>query len=125
MKLIVERKGRILGAQIVGKAGVDKRIDVIATAIYFGADIGDLEHLNLAYAPPFGSARDPVNIAGMVGSHILDGSVEPCYTKGDEIFLDVRAQEDYNMGHVDGAINMPLDDLRKAGQRQNLRYLLL
>jgi len=112
MKLIVESKGRILGAQIVGKAGVDKRIDVIATAISFGADVSDLEHLNLAYAPPFSSARDPVNIAGMVGSHILDGSVEPCYTKGDEIFVDVRTQEDYNMGHVDGAINMPLDDLR-------------
>jgi len=112
MKLIVERKGRILGAQIVGKAGVDKRIDVIATAIYFGADIGDLEHLNLAYAPPFGSARDPVNIAGMVGSHILDGSVEPCYTKGDEIFVDVRTEKEYRRGHVEGAVRVPVDELR-------------
>lgn len=113
MKLVVERKGRILGAQITGKAGVDKRIDVIATAIYFGADIRDLEHLNLAYAPPFGSARDPVNIAGMVGSHILDGSVEPCYTRGDEVFLDVRTEREYRRGHVDGAIHVPVDDLRE------------
>ena len=112
MKLIVESKGKILGAQIVGKDGVDKRIDVIATAIYFGADIRDLEHLNLAYAPPFGSARDPVNLAGMVGSHILDGSVESCYTKGDEIFVDVRTEREYKRGHVDGAIHVPVDDLR-------------
>ena len=112
MELIVERKGRVLGAQIAGRDGVDKRIDVIATAIYFGADIRNLEHLNLAYAPPFGSARDPVNIAGMVGSHIADGSVEPCYTKGDEVFVDVRTEREYKRGHVDGAIHVPVDDLR-------------
>lgn len=124
MKLIVERDGRILGAQIAGEDGVDKRIDVIATAIYFGANIRDLEHLNLAYAPPFGSARDPVNLAGMVGSHIVDGSVKPCYVENGETFIDVRTEREYKHGHADGAINIPVDNLRDRELERDREYVV-
>ena len=113
MKIVVEKGGRILGAQIAGRSGVDKRIDVLSTAIFFGADIRDLEHLNLAYAPPFGSARDPVNMAGLVGSHLVNGEVEPCYARNGGLFLDVRTDKEWESKHVENAIHMPMDVIRE------------
>ncbi len=119
IKLVFCRDGRILGAQAVGRQGVDKRIDVIATAMKMGATVRDLAGLELAYAPPFGSAKDPVNIAGYVASNILDGDMPVAYW--DEVekarasgsfILDVREPGEYRAGHIKGAVNIPLDDLR-------------
>lgn len=110
--------GKILGAQAVGQDGVDKRIDVIATALRHGLTVFDLEELELAYAPPFGSAKDPVNYAGFVASNYLQGDVDICHVedvlslKPGEILLDVRTPEEYMMGTIPGAINIPLQQLR-------------
>lgn len=122
IKLTVERNsGRVLGAQIVGQNGVDKRIDILATAMYAGMTVWDLEQLDLAYAPPFSSAKDPVNIAGMVASNIMRGEVvsyTPAEVKdmlnlGDEVqIVDVRTPREYNAGHLPGAVNIPVDELR-------------
>jgi len=122
MKLVAEKgSGRVLGAQVVGEEGVDKRIDVLATAIFFGAKIGDLGDLNLAYAPPFGAARDPVNQAGLVGSHLISGEVEayhPVRAKDqdgeDVVFLDVRTPKEWEKGTIPNALKIPVDELRKS-----------
>ncbi len=112
--------GKVLGAQIVGAKGVDKRIDVIATAIRGGMSVYDLEELELAYAPPFSSAKDPVNIAGFVAANILKGDMKMVdYRKALSCdrsmvnILDVRTDEEITeSGTVDGAILIPVDDLR-------------
>lgn len=112
--------GRILGAQIVGFEGVDKRIDVLATAIGAKMTDGDLRELDLAYAPPYSSAKDPVNMAGFVIGNIRDGVVKQYLWSGVEglpkdgsvILLDVRSAEEYGRGHIDGTLNIPLDSLR-------------
>lgn len=110
--------GRVLGAQIVGYDGVDKRIDVFATAIRAGMTVYDLEHLELAYAPPYGSAKDPVNMAGFVASNLLRGDVEFWYAEEypektvSGTIVDVRSPEEYAAWHVPGAINIPLGELR-------------
>ncbi len=113
--------GKILGAQIVGMNGVDKRIDVLATAIRAGMTVYDLEELELAYAPPYSSAKDPVNMAGFTASNILRGDVENIHwneldqmnTKS-EFLLDVRDDEEVEMRKVIGnAIHIPLNQLRK------------
>ncbi len=110
--------GALLGAQVVGYEGVDKRIDVLAVAIRAGMTVFDLEHLELAYAPPYGSAKDPVNYAGFVASNILRGDLSVCHYEdvinpGDNrIVLDVRTQLEFRKGNIPGAINIPLDDLR-------------
>ena len=127
IKLVVDRfTGRVLGAQIVGGAGVDKRIDVIATAIHARMTVEDLEDLDLAYAPPYSSAKDPVNIAGFVAANIHRGEVdaiEPdeleALLKREEIQLvDVRTPAERNKtGEVPGARLMPIDQLRElAGE---------
>lgn len=127
VKLVVDRfTGRVLGAQIVGGAGVDKRIDVIATAIHARMTVEDLEDLDLAYAPPYSSAKDPVNIAGFVAANIHRGEVdaiEPdeleALLKREEIQLvDVRTPAERNKtGEVPGAHLMPIDQLRElAGE---------
>ena len=77
--------GRVLGAQIIGKEGVDKRIDVLATAIHGGMTVFDLEELELAYAPPYSSAKDPVNIAGFVASNLIKGDMKNVYPQEVEI----------------------------------------
>lgn len=112
---------KILGAQIVGFDGVDKRMDVLATAIRFGAKITDLAELELCYAPPFGSAKDPVNMLGFVGENIVSGrikqffwnDVEKLPRDGSVTLLDVRTAAEVQCGKIDGFINIPLDSLRE------------
>lgn len=110
--------GRILGAQAAGQDGVDKRIDVLAVAIQAGFSAFDLEELELAYAPPYGSAKDPVNMAGFVAAGLLRGehpqvAVEELPRLSPEtIVVDVRGADEFARGAVPGAINIPVDDLR-------------
>lgn len=113
--------GKILGAQIVGYEGVDKRIDVLATAIRAGMTVYDLQELELAYAPPFSSAKDPVNMAGYVASNILQGLHPVIHWDDldkldprDTVLIDVRTQaECKSIGTIPGAINIPVDSLRE------------
>ena len=112
--------GKILGAQIVGFDGVDKRLDVLATALRAGLTVHDLQHLELAYAPPFGSAKDPVNMAGFMASNVLQGDLHLWYagdfpdaTDGARI-IDVRGPDEFAMWHIPGAQNVPLKNLRSA-----------
>lgn len=116
MKILFSRRSKkILGAQIIGQSGVDKRIDVIATAIHGGFDITDLKDLHLAYSPPYGSAKDPINMIGFIAENIIEKIVKvtywDCVTAGD-FLLDVRSEEEFRRGHVPGAINIPLEKLR-------------
>jgi NADPH-dependent 2,4-dienoyl-CoA reductase/sulfur reductase-like enzyme/rhodanese-related sulfurtransferase len=115
--------GRLLGAQAVGKAGVDKRIDVLAMAIQKGATVYDLEEAELCYAPQYGSAKDPVNMAGFVAGNVLRGDVDPVHwtewkarrESGEEempLVLDVRDPGDVAQGAVPGTVNVPLPELR-------------
>ncbi|GAA3511254.1 rhodanese-like domain-containing protein [Georgenia daeguensis] len=111
--------GTLLGAQAVGRAGVDKRIDVLATALRAGMDADDLAELELAYSPPFGSAKDPVNMLGFVAQNVLDG-VMPQWQAWDldqvlenSLVLDVRSRAEYGGGHLDGALNVPHTQLRE------------
>ena len=110
--------GRVLGAQIVGRDGVDKRIDVLAVAIRSGLTVRDLEHLELAYAPPYGSAKDAVNMAGFVGANIMDGIVRFWYAEDHPeraaggTVLDVRTPKEYERGHIAGAVLVPVDEVR-------------
>jgi NADPH-dependent 2,4-dienoyl-CoA reductase/sulfur reductase-like enzyme/rhodanese-related sulfurtransferase len=123
MKLVVEKQtGRLLGAQVIGKNGVDKRIDVFASAIYAKHSVRDLEDLDLCYAPPFASAKDPVILAGYVAANILRGEInsitprelDEVLTRGKQIqVVDVRTPEEFKQGHIPGAINVPLDELRQ------------
>ncbi|MGB9373484.1 MAG: FAD-dependent oxidoreductase [Jiangellales bacterium] len=122
IKAVADRAtSRLLGAQVIGPQGVDKRVDVLATAITFGATVGDLFHLDLAYAPPFATTKDPVHYTGMA----LDGAINghaPLITPADLIgrvaagetwqVVDVRSAADYAKAHVDGAVNVPLKELR-------------
>ena len=119
MKLLFDPKsGKILGAQAVGREGVDKRIDVLAVALRAGMTVYDLENLELCYAPPYGSAKDPVNFLGFVASNVLKGDVRICHSdevtniKSDQVILDVRSAKEAQGGMVPGAINIPIDDLR-------------
>ena len=107
--------GRLLGAQAVGRKGVDKRIDVLAVAIQAGMTVFDLEQMELCYAPPYGSAKDPVNMAGFVAANLLRGDHPQVGVEeldGSERIVDVRSPEEYNRGHIPGALNLPLDELR-------------
>jgi NADPH-dependent 2,4-dienoyl-CoA reductase/sulfur reductase-like enzyme/rhodanese-related sulfurtransferase len=117
LKLIFDRQeGRIIGAQAVGKSGVEKRIDVIAMAIQKAATVFDLEEAELCYAPQFGSAKDPVNLAGMIAANILRGDAQVAHWEAVEqsgaFILDVRDPSEYQQDHLDGAVNLPLDDIR-------------
>lgn len=117
IKVIFEKSsGRILGAQITGYDGVDKRIDVLATAIRAGMTAFDLTELDLAYAPPYSSAKDPVNMAGYMIENILTGKVRQLHWKealeGGGYILDTRTDAEYVYGHIDGAIHIPVDSLR-------------
>jgi len=115
--------GKILGAQIIGKEGVDKRIDVIATAIHAAMAVHDLQALELAYAPPFSSAKDPVNIAGFVASNQLKGDVENVFWHDldteENVLVDVRSSEEIEEdGAIEGSMHIPVDELR--GRLKNL-----
>ena len=122
IKALWEKKTlKIIGAQIVGFDGVDKRMDVLATAIRFGAKITDLTTLELCYAPPFGSAKDPVNMLGFVAENIVSGKlkqffwhdVENLPRDGSVFLLDTRTPFEVMQGKIDGFVNIPLDSLRE------------
>jgi rhodanese-related sulfurtransferase len=122
MKLIFSTEdGRILGAQAVGEEGVEKRIDVVAMAIQKGATVFDLEEAELCYAPQFGAAKDPVNIAGMIAANVLRGDAPVAHwadVKSTEAYvLDVREPQEFSLGHVEGANNIPLHSLRESMSR--------
>lgn len=116
---------RLLGAQIVGGSGVDKRIDVLAAAIRFGAKITDLTELELCYAPPYGSAKDPVNMLGYVAENIITGKVKQFFWQevdtlprdGSVTLLDVRTDAEVSRGKIDGFQHIPLDSLRQSLDR--------
>ena len=121
MKVVFERESfRLLGAQIVGYDGVDKRIDVLATAIHAGMKATELKELDLAYAPPYSSAKDPVNMAGFMIDNIASGVLKQWHMdKLDDllqndsvILLDTRTVGEFNRGHIPGFRNIPVDDLR-------------
>ncbi len=109
--------GRILGAQAVGTEGVEKRIDVIATAIQFGGTVHDLAEAELCYAPQFGAAKDPVNLAGMIAQNVLEGAMPLAdwrkLRETDALVVDVRNPSEFEAGHLPGARNIPLPELRE------------
>ncbi|HEY9732656.1 MAG TPA: FAD-dependent oxidoreductase [Drouetiella sp.] len=141
--------GRLLGAQIIGKQGVDKRIDIIATAIKANMTVRDLAQLELAYAPPFGSAKDPINLAGMVGTNVLDGFLTQigwqqafrAVNDSEVCFIDVRTEAERARGYIAESIHIPIPELREriseipagkkiitycqSGQRSYLAYRIL
>ena len=120
LKLLFSPDGKIYGAQAVGVDGVEKRIDVIATAMFAGLNVGDLEELELSYAPPFSSSRDPVNIVGFSAGNVLRGDVNLMHW--DEVnsldrqkvsIVDVRLPEELSLGSIDGSVNIPLQQIRE------------
>ena len=120
IKALFAADGKVLGAQAVGYDGVDKRIDVIATAIRFGGTINDLKELELAYAPPYSSAKDPVNMIGFTGENILTGMVKFAHwdefetlDRENTIILDIREVMERELGYIKGSVHIPLDDLRE------------
>lgn len=119
LKVLFSLDGKILGAQAVGHSGAEKRIDVIATAMRFNATVFDLTKLELSYAPPYSSAKDPVNMAGFSAENILNGICDniQCRELGNidmsnSTFLDVRTPEEFALGKITGSINIPVDNLR-------------
>jgi NADPH-dependent 2,4-dienoyl-CoA reductase/sulfur reductase-like enzyme/rhodanese-related sulfurtransferase len=121
LKLLFEPEtGKVLGAQAVGGAGVDKRIDVLAVAIQAGMTVFDLEEMELAYSPQYGSAKDPINMAGFVAGGLLRGdhpqvdleAVLAAPAGERPLLVDVRTSQEFASGHIPGAVNVPVDDLR-------------
>lgn len=119
LKLIFAVDGKILGAQAFGREGVDKRIDVIATTMRLSGTVYDLAELELAYAPPYSSAKDPVNMAGYIAENILSGKSEVItiydldrFDPDKVTFIDVRTVEEHARGHIEGSIHIPIDELR-------------
>ena len=122
MKVVFEKETyRLLGAQIVGYEGVDKRIDVLATAIHTGMKATELKDLDLAYAPPYSSAKDPVNMAGFMVDNLSNGILKQFHLEdlaslphdGSVTLLDARTAGEYRRGHIDGFVNIPVDELRE------------
>jgi rhodanese-related sulfurtransferase len=112
--------GKVLGAQAIGRGNVDKRMDVIATAIKFGATVDDLRDLELCYAPPFGTAKDVVNFAGYVATNLLHGEFKQVSEKdvrglveSKACIIDVREKGEYELSHIIGAKNIPLSEIRQ------------
>ena len=121
LKLVFDKdSNKILGAQAFGKQGVDKRIDVLSTAIYAGMTIEDLSELDLAYAPPYSSANDPINLISFVALNSISGfspTISPKTAiqnilKDNVLLIDVRTPDEFKNGHVKGAINIPVDEIR-------------
>lgn len=131
----IAASGRILGAQAVGREGVDKRIDILATAIRAGMPAPDLIDLDLAYAPPYGQAKDAVNLTGMVAENVLNGRLVLWYaheaTDGADVLnLDVRRPDEFATGHLPGALNIAhtelrerIDEVREAAAGRSIRVL--
>jgi rhodanese-related sulfurtransferase len=126
LKLVYDRKtGRVLGAQAFGRAGVDKRIDVVATALQARMSVEELAELDLAYAPPYSSANDPLNVVAFVAANdragfgplvTAAGLREELAGAAPPVVLDVRSDEEWEAGHVRGAVHVPVDELRdRAG----------
>lgn len=119
MKLLFGPDGKVFGAQAVGQEGVDKRMDVLATVIRLNGTVYDLQDLELCYAPPYSSAKDPVNMLGFTAANILNGDMKDFYCEDlagldfDKVFLlDCRTPAEFAMGTIPGAVNIPLDELR-------------
>lgn len=117
MKLLFDVKtGRVLGLQAIGREGVARRVDVVATAIQMGATVYDLEEAELAYAPQFGAAKDPVNLAGMIAANHLRGDLPlapwEAVGKTSTWIVDVRSAAEFASEHLPGAVNIPLEELR-------------
>ena len=133
IKLLFSIDGKkIYGGQIVGKDGVDKRIDTLGTAIRFGATVKDLTNIELAYAPPFSSGKDPINMAGFVAENVVNGLVKQAVwneadTDKESVILDVREQAELDVFAIDGAVNIPLGQLRKRINEldKNKKYIVL
>ena len=128
MKYTVQRQtGKLLGAQAIGREGVDKRIDVLSTAIYGNMTVFDLENLDLAYAPPFSSAKDAVIQGGMIAANYIRGEMDyashldlPAYLADpNTVVLDCRTPEEWDLGHVEGAVLLPVDELRARYKELN------
>jgi len=122
MKVLFDKEnGKLLGAQLLGREGADKRCDVLATAIRGTMTAADLAELDLCYAPPYSSAKDPVNMAGFIMENILAGCLQqfhwekiPAIQQCDDCqLLDVRTAKEYAKNHIDGAQHIPLDSLRE------------
>jgi rhodanese-related sulfurtransferase len=130
MKVVYDKDTmKILGAQIIGTDGVDKRLDVLATAIHAGVRADRLKDLDLAYAPPYSSAKDPVNMAGFMIENLEKGivkqyhwnEVEKLPKDGSVTLLDTRTPDEYASGHIEGYINIPLDELRERLEEIDLK----
>lgn len=122
-KLLFSPEGAIYGAQLVGLEGVDKRVDVVATAIHGRLTVFDLEELELAYAPPYGTARDPVNLIGFLAGNMLRGDLKTInwnqvndLDRNQFTILDVREEEELTLGQIEGALHLPLSQLRQRMQ---------
>jgi NADPH-dependent 2,4-dienoyl-CoA reductase/sulfur reductase-like enzyme/rhodanese-related sulfurtransferase len=120
LKVIFDNHGKILGAQAVGEVGVEKRIDVLATVIRFGGNVEDLTELELAYAPPYSSAKDPVNMTGYVANNIMTDKMKAIRAEeisklnyDDVVILDVRTSYERKYGYIEGSMHIPVDDLRE------------
>ena len=132
IKLLFDDAGRILGAQSVGIDGVDKRMDVIATVMRLKGTVNDLTELELSYAPPFSSAKDPVNMVGFVAQNVLAGLADTftyeqlaAFDRSGSILLDVRTELEFANGHLPGALNIPVDELRQRLSELNKDKLIL
>jgi rhodanese-related sulfurtransferase len=125
--------GKVLGAQIVGKKGVDKRIDVLATAIRAKMTVYDLQELELAYAPPYSSAKDPINICGFVAANMLKGDMEIVHwdeiealRKNGAVLIDLRTQFELNQeGKIEGALHIPIDELRNRLSELDMKKMYI
>ncbi len=133
MKVLFDMDGKVLGAQAVGHTGVEKRIDVIAASMRFGATVYDLAKLELSYAPPYGSAKDPVNMAGFSAENILTGICDNIQCReleeidiSDTIILDARTPGETKHGMVTGAVNIPVDELRdRLGELEKDKQIIV
>ncbi|WP_163191965.1 FAD-dependent oxidoreductase [Clostridium thermarum] len=119
IKMLFNDEGKILGAQVLGYDAVDKTIDVFATVMRLKGTIHDLTELELAYAPPYSSAKSPVNMAGFIAENLLKGRVEVFvpeevenFDTQDTVLIDVRTKLEYDNGHIEGALNIPVDEIR-------------
>ncbi len=130
IKLILDMEGKILGAQIVGADGVDKRIDVLATVMRLGGNAKDLEELELAYAPPYSSAKDPVNMAGFCAGNVTRGmmkfrlpdEMDEMIEQNEAVILDIREDIEYQVWHMENSIHIPLGKLReRIGELDHLK----